>query len=193
MTIENYLLPDWGNYKLQEITADVVIEMFYDISRRYSESMVHRVLTKLHMLLSAARRRHYVRYNVVEDARAELPARKAAKGKKPHMDIEQTRRLLRTVETHRLVLAYHLALTLGLRLGELLGLQWSDINWKEKTITIQRQVQEVGGKKQICNETKTDAGNRALPLPPHIYGRLREAWEKRGESRSSSRTMKAAS
>jgi integrase len=181
MTIENYLLPDWGNYKLQEITADVVIEMFYDISRRYSESMAHRVLTKLHMLLAAARRRRYVRYNVVEDARDELPAKKKGKGK-PHLDIAQTLRLLATVEKHRLALAYHLALTLGLRLGELLGLQWGDIDWEKCTISIGCQVQEVGGKKRIRDEAKTDAGNRTLPVPPRLYARLHTAWEKRGES-----------
>jgi integrase len=181
-TIEKYLLPDWGNYKLRDITADVVIDIFYAVAARHSESMAHRVVRKLHMLLAAARRRRYVRYNAVEDAREELPSEKPAKGKKPHMDIEQTRRLFATVEQHRLALAYHILLTLGLRIGELLGLQWEDIDWEDRTIRVGRQVQEVGGKKHIRNEAKTDAGNRVLPIPQRLYARLYAAWERRGDT-----------
>ena len=70
-----------------------------------------------------------------------------------------------------------LSFQLGLRVGELIALKWSDIDFKKKIIHIQRQ-------ETICNKydddlnkiassvheikeyTKTQAGNRFLPLTP---------------------------
>ena len=73
---------------------------------------------------------------------------------------EQTICVLNAVEGHRLAALYHVALTLGLRLGEVLGLQWGDIDWQAQTITIQRQVQETAGHVAVRNATKTDASLR---------------------------------
>ena len=62
-----------------------------------------------------------------------------------------------------------------MRLGEILGLQRNDIDWQTGTLTIKRQVQEVGGKVVICEYTKNAAGmNRLIPLPPRVLGRMRE-------------------
>jgi integrase len=63
---------------------------------------------------------------------------------------EDVQRLFAYIAGHRWAGLYYIALMLGLRLGELLGLQWDDIDWEKKTITVQRQAQEVRGKKHIA-------------------------------------------
>src|SRR5437879_3354672 len=50
---------------------------------------------------------------------------------------------------------------LGLRVCELLGLQWGDIDFANLTVRIQRSVVEAE-----VNETKTDASESTLPLDP---------------------------
>jgi len=97
------------------------------------------------------------------------------------MTAEQTICLLNVVDGHRLGALYHVALTLGLRLGEILGLQWGDIDWQAQRITIRRQVQETAGRVAVRNATKTDASLRVLPLPPRLLARLGELWETRGD------------
>lgn len=176
-TIEKYLLPKWGTHRLHEITALLVVDMFHALRREYSEAQAHRVLTKLHMLLEAARRWRYVKYNAVEDARKDLPPRVV--GEKIPLTIEETLRLFLAVTGHRLAALYHVALTFGLRAGELLGLQWGDVDWKERTITIRRQVQEVKGKQQMRNRTKGYMEARVLPLPPHLFTLLAAEYEKK--------------
>lgn len=169
-TVEIYLLKEWGNYTLDEIDVPLIHVIWNKLAAKYSEDRAHRTLGKLSMILKAAMRRRYIAFNAVEDARPELPT---LERKEPDpLTIEQTLRLLATVEQHRLCVLYHLAITLGLRLGELLGLQWGDIDWEKKTLTIRRQVQEVHGKIEVRLEAKTDAGNRTLPLPPRIVERL---------------------
>lgn len=55
------------------------------------------------------------------------------------------------------------AACLGLRVSELLGLQWGDINFEDLTVNIQRSVSE-----GEVNGTKTEASQNALPLDPDL-------------------------
>lgn len=70
-----------------------------------------------------------------------------------------------------------LSFQLGLRVGELIALKWSDINYKKKIIHIQRQeticskydddLNKIANSvHEIKEYTKTQAGNRFLPLTP---------------------------
>jgi integrase len=55
--------------------------------------------------------------------------------------------------------------TLGLRLGEALGLKWSDIDWEHSTLTVQRTLsRDRSGKGLIFSETKTRRSRRTLTL-----------------------------
>lgn len=169
-TVEIYLMREWGEYTLNEFDVPLVHAIWERLEAKHSPDRAHRTLGKLSMILRAAQRRHYIAFNAVEDARPELPTieRKAVEP----LTIEQTLALLEAVEKHRLCALYHLALTLGLRIGELLGLQWGDIDWQTKTITIRRQAQEVHGKLEVKLGAKTDAGNRVLPLSARLIARL---------------------
>lgn len=69
-------------------------------------------------------------------------------------------------------LIFRVALQLGLRRGELLGMAWRDLNWEDATIEITQQVQEIGGKLQI-NDLKTETSRRVLPIPPGLLVRLK--------------------
>ena len=171
-TMTRYLLPKWGRHRLREFDAPLVLDIFHTLRRDHSDYLAHNALTKLHMLLAVARRWKWVAENAVETARPDIPPYQAEE--KQALTPDETARLLRVVEGHPWEGIYYVALTLGLRLGELLGLQWDDIDWKAKTITVRRQVQELGGKVSIRNETKYGDGKRVLPLPPILLGRLNE-------------------
>ena len=83
--------------------------------------------------------------------------------------------------TKRYALVYHLLLTLGLRRGEVLGLGWADLDWEASTVQVRRQVQLIGSKVIISDYTKTDAGQRTLPLPRALLERLRAHWQNQQE------------
>ena len=59
---------------------------------------------------------------------------------------------------------YHIAITTGMRQGEIIGLQWSDLDWNRGTIQIQRQVQRVRGQGWSFLEPKTRKGRRKIIL-----------------------------
>lgn len=82
---------------------------------------------------------------------------------------EEFRKLEAAVELRERVLLC-LALSLGLRRGELAGLRWHDIDFEQLTITVERSLVD-----QIVGHTKTEASQRALPMDPRI-ARLLSQW-----------------
>jgi integrase len=66
-----------------------------------------------------------------------------------------------------------LALYLGMRRGELLGLQWSDIDTERGTLTVRRTLQRTGGALRLVTP-KTDTSVRTLPLLGLVEEALRE-------------------
>ncbi len=71
-----------------------------------------------------------------------------------------------------------LCLYTGLRIGELLALEWSDLSEDGRVLQISKTVyrgQDATGKWALCIDTpKTPSSNRVIPLPSHIADRLRK-------------------
>ena len=68
---------------------------------------------------------------------------------------------------------YQLAITTGMRLGELLGIGWDDLDWDKGTLTINRQLKRVTDKDWFCNRPKPrQAGARSSWVhPPGRFSR----------------------
>lgn len=81
-------------------------------------------------------------------------------------------RLLAAARGNRLWAAYELAVRLGLRRGELLGLRWKDVDLNEKVITIRQALQRVGGELLIV-PPKTQRSARRVALPEECITALR--------------------
>ena len=76
---------------------------------------------------------------------------------------------------------FYTELTTGLRRGELLALQWSDLDLDAGTLSVTKQVYEVNGKMQL-SAPKTKASIRKLVLPPAVVEVFR-AYQKTASSR----------
>ena len=177
-TITGYLLPDWGKHRLYEFDAPLILDISLRLTEERGEAVALHALAKLSMILNAAIRWRILSRNAVADARPDLP--KAKHQAAIPLTIEQSWRLLGVVAGLRSALLYRLALLYGMRIGELLGLQWGDIDWKERTIAVRRQTQEVDGKKQSKDGTKRADGGRVLPLTKGVEEGLRMLLDKRG-------------
>lgn len=73
-------------------------------------------------------------------------------------------RFIRTAEATRLYALWAVALSMGLRRGEALGLQWSDVDFEAERITIRRALHRVDGQLKLEN-VKTEGSVAVLPVP----------------------------
>ncbi len=71
-----------------------------------------------------------------------------------------------------------IALFMGIRRGELAGLEWKDIDFENKTMTIARSVQDIVGFGIITKEPKTENSKRTISMPDKLIEYLHEyeAW-----------------
>src|SRR5207302_10790834 len=88
------------------------------------------------------------------------------------LDSDQAQLFLRSVEGDPLEVLYVLALNLGMREGELLGLQWEAIDFANRTIRVHQQVQPNTDGKLELMDTKSAKGHRLLPMTDDVVAAL---------------------
>ena len=86
---------------------------------------------------------------------------------------EELQRFLIQAQAEGYFELFLLDLCTGLRRGELLALQWDDLDFKTGTLTVNKQVYEVKGQLQV-SVPKTRASIRRLVLPPGVVEVLRQ-------------------
>jgi integrase len=80
------------------------------------------------------------------------------------LDETQARKFLKAAKKERLGPVFSVALAVGLRLGEALGLRWSDVDVAKRTLTVEQALQRVDGKLAFV-EPKSDKSRRTVVLP----------------------------
>jgi len=89
------------------------------------------------------------------------------------LDAEQSRVLLEAAKGDRFECLYILSLMCGLRMGEALGLKWSDIDLEAGTLRVHRQLQRIReGGGLVFSEPK-NASRRTIDLPQRVLEALR--------------------
>ena len=82
-------------------------------------------------------------------------------------DYESTREIPEQIQV-----LFNLAIYAGLRKGELLALEWSDIDFDHDTVTVSKAVSVVAGE-QITKEPKTKTSRRTVSIPHFLTQRIK--------------------
>ncbi len=165
-----HLIPGLGKVPLARLTAQQV-QVFYarKLSEGLSPTTVHHIHAALHRALKDALRMGLVQRNVTEMLR---PPRRASK-EMMVLTEEQAARFLEAVKGDRFEALHVLALTTGMREGELLGLRWQDIDLENATAYVRMNVQEAE-RGFILAETKTANSRRSVRLSKLAVAALRQ-------------------
>jgi integrase len=98
-------------------------------------------------------------------------------------DEAQVNQLLFSAKGNRNEALYYLAVTTGLRQSELLGLNWSDLDWVKKTLSVQRQLRREFKQNDYFTTPKTKAGRRTIILGGKAIEILHEHWDLQNQER----------
>ena len=125
------------------------------------------------VILSTALR-HAVRMKLIPyNPAADVVKAKPAEREMKFMSQRQARQFLDAAKLHRLHALFALAVGTGARQGELLGLQWGDIDFEKGMLSVQRSLGWVK-KEPHLKEPKSKAGRRTIALPLFALAALRE-------------------
>jgi len=166
-----HIKPGLGQYALHRLTVQIAQRFFNQLlSEGSSARTIHAVREVLSSALSRAQREELITRNVAR--LVDLPRYERA-------DIHpwspaEAKAFLDTAGEVRLYPAFVLLTYYGVRLGEVLGIRWSDVDGEAGVLRIRQQIQRVGGE-LVRGPLKTRAGRRDLPLLPTVAAVL-ENW-----------------
>jgi integrase len=175
--INSYILPKMGQMRLQELSP-IHIKQLYSLLKEEGKSprSVQAVHVVLHCALKQAVREGLLGRNPVDA----VDRPRVEQAELQILNEEQARQFLIAASGSPFETVFYLALTTGMRKGELLGLKWSDVDWEKGTLHIQRQLQQVGWGGSTLVPPKTKSGRRKIKLGQGTLAQL-EAHRERQE------------
>ncbi len=165
-----YIVADLGHVQLQKLTPQHVQKLYADkLKQKLSPKTVANIHGVLHKALDNAVKWNLVARNVCD---AVSPPR-IPKTEKQVLTKEQAHTLLEHVKTHRLEAILKVALTTGMRRGEILALRWRDINFEDGSIQVRRTVDYIPHYGYVETEPKTARGRRKVMLASFVIEALK--------------------
>jgi integrase len=186
--IRTHLVPGLGRKRLDRLAPQEVRQFLAERRRSgLSVRMVQYIHAVLRNALQNAVREELIARNVAKLVQVETPDYEVGRG----LTVDQARRLLDVLAGTRWHSLYVLALMLGLRRGELLGLRWSDIDLEAGMLTVRQNLVRAGGELRI-QPPKTRRSRRTLPLPEAVILALRRQRESQDRDRRAAGSSWAA-
>lgn len=166
--VERLLLPHVGSVPLQRLRASHVEAMMAALSG-LSPHTVAGARSVLRRALADAERDRIISHNAAALARshAALPSRRVAPS------VPTVRAVLDALASHRLWALFVLDALTGLRLGEVSGLRWSDLDGATLHVRVQLQVTHDPEEPFVLTEPKTAQSRRDIRLAPSAIEALR--------------------
>lgn len=154
--LKKWILPRWRSYGIADVKAVQVEEWLRSLPLAAgSKAKIRNIMSALY---SHAIRWEWVRHNPITSVR-----QSAKRSKVPTvLSIEQIQALLEHLEEPCRTMVLLDAAT-GLRVGELLGLKWADVDFEKLEINVTRSVV-----KQRIGPCKTEASQKPIPLDAEL-------------------------
>ena len=187
--IYQHIIPALGNVYLDKLTTGDIQQFYAHLKQSgrllrrelygegLSDQTVRGIHTTLHAALDKAVEEKLIFRNPADNCK--LPPAKSREMKV--LAPEEIQRLLIQAKEDGCYELLLLELATGLRRGEILALQWGDLNFRTGALRVERQVHRVKGE-LVVSPPKSKAGNRTVLLPAPVLHVLK-AYRKTVRSR----------
>lgn len=178
--IRIYIHPRLGKVKLIELTPGIV-QGFLD--RLVAEKVGARTVQLCHAILRGSLKHAQHLGLVIRNPAEVCVPPKPVRAEMAIWSESQVNAFLAGVQGERNEYLYHMALSTGMRQGELLGLRWEDIDFLSGKVQVVRQAQYLRGKGMTFQEPKSKRGIRSVELGPGMIDRMRDQLKRVGLAR----------
>jgi integrase len=162
--VENHIIPELGHLLLTDLRPTLVQQFLNKVrSKGKAANTVRNVRSVLRRALNIAVQWEHINRNPAVPVAVPRPSQYEVEP----LQVEQLQQLFAVLKDHPLEVLYHLAILLGLRRGELLGLRLSDVDLDKNVLRVRGAIQTVPGR-TVRVEPKTRGSSRALPIPPAL-------------------------
>lgn len=182
-TIVNlHIVPTIGRVRLDRVAPQHVAGMLDKLRKAdFSPQTIVNVRTVLRAALNQALKWGLVARN----AAALVDPPRIPRPKIHTLSSEDARRFLEMAKGGRFEAVYVIALNLGMRRGEILGLRWCDVDSEQRLLRLNQALQRLKGGLQIT-ELKTERSRRVIAMPDSVVRALRGRRARQAQERLAS-------
>jgi integrase len=171
VAIRTHLIPALGHIPIQKLTA-AKVQAFY--TQKLDEGLAPRTVIAIHSVLHRALETA-VRWGLVPRNITKLVSLPHAERYEAQtLTVEQAGKLLEAARGSRIEALLLVAVTTGMRRGELLALHWDDVDLEKGVLYIRRTMSKIAGYGYKESEPKTRTGRRKVVLPVVAVEALKE-------------------
>ena len=190
--LETRILPYFGHFYINKIKPTDIMQ-FYDLLSRDTQlvrkkgnngektikPLSGKTILEHHRLLRAMLHKAVYWQLIVSNPAERVQPPKAMKPKRRYYDDEQCKILLENLtelgeEQIKYKVAIILTIFTGVRLGELMGIEWQDVNFKTGIVNINRSSQYLADKGVFTKTLKTESSYREVAIPDFVISLLEE-------------------
>jgi len=169
IVLKCHILPTLGNIPIQKLAVRDVQQFYSKLLVTLSAGRVRNVHAILHKALKNAVRENLLRENVCD--RVTLPRRNTPERRSLTQD--QAQKLVEAAKESKFEALLIVALTTGLRHGELRALTWHDVDLEKGEVHVRRSVLALEGHGNVESEPKTRGSRRTVALHAFVIDVLK--------------------
>ena len=168
--VNKHIIPALGNVELSKLNALMIQQLLTKLTKDkcLSDENIQKVYTLINASLKQAERWSLIAKNPT--SLVDRP--KATKKQVKVWDVPEVTTFLEHAKGSRYYIAFLLAVTTGMRQGEILALQWKDIDFENGFLRVTQILSHDG--KEILPYTKTKSGTRTIDLPDETIAELKK-------------------
>lgn len=168
-----------GTFKLKDLNSPIIQKYYNELKDKGISATTIKMLHKvLKSSLSQAQNINYIPINYCNNVTPpKIPPH--TKDKIEIFSIEEQKNFLDFIKNHKYKMFFILALSTGLRIGELVALRWSDIDFNKSTLKVTKAISRSyklidNTRTFILEETtpKTPSSIREVPIPNNVLHQL---------------------
>ncbi len=172
------IFPKIGNKKINLITKDYLQRFIRELESKYSEAYVSAIYYAINKVFKYALLKDYIQINPLSKVRLRVD-RDTVKAEKHFWEPADFERFIKEVQDIEYKAFYTFSFWMGTRRGETLALQWKDVDFNNKSVSIHKTVtKRIKNKDWALTTPKTKNSIRNITMPDVVVDILHTLYDK---------------
>lgn len=154
---KNHIQPVFGFREMASIKSIEIQKFLVKKENELANSTIIKLFTLMNQIYKMMIRWNELKTNPLDGVQKPQPNYK----EKSTWTKEECHKFLSVAQEYQSYMAFWLALQFGLRFSEVLGLQWENIDFKNKTLHVEQAYHE---REKKLGRLKTDSSRRSIPI-----------------------------